>query len=121
MKSLATYAVLASLSLTGCSNTINMNPLQWWSGPVEQASEQLAGAVRYQCDGNKRFAVRYGAGTPTQPAMAILPEREFRLDPVPGASGARYSNGRNTLSVQGDEASMEENGAAAFANCKRAA
>jgi membrane-bound inhibitor of C-type lysozyme len=36
---------------------------------------------------------------------------------VGAASGARYGNGRTTLSTQGDEASLEDQGNLLFANC----
>lgn len=114
-------SVAAALFMAGCA--VNMNPLSWWSGPEEQTPARLAGATLYECEGNKRFAVRYG-GT-GQAAMVILPDREFRLDPAvaPGASasGARYTNGRSTLSIQGDEALLEDGGTMLYAKCRRMA
>ena len=102
---------MAVMLLAGCSN-----PLKWWSGPEEQASQRLAGATVYQCAGDKQLAVRYaGQGQ----AMVLLPEREFRLDQETSASGTRYGNGRTTLLTQGDEARLEEGGSALFADCKR--
>ena len=114
-------AVLAGAMLAGCgSMSTNMNPMNWWgSGPQEQSLAQFAGATRYRCDAGKQFAVRLGAQA-QQPAMVILPDREFRLDPVAGAPEARYSNGRTTLTTKGDEAALEEAGTALYANCKRA-
>jgi membrane-bound inhibitor of C-type lysozyme len=52
--------------------------------------------------------------------MVYFPEREFRLDPVVAASGARYSNGRTTLFTQGDEASLDDAGQRTHVDCKRA-
>ena len=52
--------------------------------------------------------------------MVILPDREFRLDPQ-GANSGRYTNGKTTLSTQGDVVTVEEGGAPMFAGCKRAA
>lgn len=108
-------ALLSVLFTTGCA--VNMNPLSWWSGPVEQAPARLAGATLYECEGNKRFAVRYGGAG--QSAVVILPDREFRLDPVASASGARYTNGRSTLNTQGDEAMLEDAGTTLYAKCRR--
>jgi len=110
-------ALFSVLLTTGCA--INMNPMNWWSGPKEQPPVRLAGATLYECEGNRRFAVRYGSAG--QAAMVILSDREFRLDPVVSASGARYSNGHSTLSTQGDEASLEEGGTALYAKCRRMA
>lgn len=114
-------AALAGAMLGGCGGmSANMNPMNWWSGgPQERSPQRLAGATRYVCDGGRQFAVRFG-GDGQQSAMVILPEREFRLDPVPGASAGLYSNGRSTLITKGDEVSLEEAGSALFANCKRA-
>src|SRR5260221_7758462 len=114
--------LLATLTLVtmvaGCAS-IRMPRLSFWSdGPGEMKSPRLIGATMYGCDGGKQLAVRYAAAG--QPAMVIFPEREFRLDPAPGAAG-RYSNGRTTLNVSGDEASLDEAGAIVLANCKRAA
>ncbi len=113
-------AILCAAALTaGCSSisNINVNPMTWWSGPQEQVPAQLVGATLYECEGNKRFAVRFG--TAGQPAMVILPEREFRLDPAPGAPGTSFTNGRSTLTTKGDEASLDEGGSNQYSNCKR--
>lgn len=112
-------SIATALFTAGCA--VNMNPMSWWSGPEEQAPARLAGATLYECEGNKRFAVRYdGAG---QAAMVILPDREFRLDPAvaqgAGASGTRYTNGRSTLITQGDETLLEDAGTTLYAKCRR--
>ena len=114
--------LLPLISLSGCGSLgdikeMRVNPLEWWSGPTEQVSRALEGATRYECDANKRLAVRYG--TPANAVMVILPEREFRLDAVAAAAGARYSNGRSTLNTKGDIVFMEEDGVMVFANCRR--
>jgi len=110
-------ALLCVLFTAGCA--VNVNPLSWWGGPEEQAPARLAGATLYECEGSKRFAVRYGGAG--QSAMVILPDREFRLDPVASASGARYTNGRSTLNTQGDEALLEDGGTPLYAKCRRIA
>jgi membrane-bound inhibitor of C-type lysozyme len=72
-------------------------------------------AVAYQCDQNKRLVVRYPAGG--KYAIVMLPDREFRLDAMEAASGARFGNGRTTLATKGDEAMLEDQGNVLFANC----
>src|SRR4051812_42670741 len=100
-------AVLLAALLAGCGS-VNLNPIEWWgNGPKEQAPQHLAGATRYQCAGGKELAVRYAPQGQAW-AMVLLPERDFRLDAAPAASG-RYSNGRATLDTKGDEAELQEN------------
>lgn len=101
--------------LAGCGA---MSPSRWLgSGPQEQRPARLAGSNQFACADNKQFALR-AQGPNSQ--MLILPEREFRLDAVAGTPG-RYSNGRTTLSIEGDTAAVEESGTALFSNCKRVA
>ena len=111
----AAPVVLAALALAGCSSW------SWWpfgsSAPADRP-RWPSDAVVYKCDAGKQLVVRYLDGGKS--AMIYFPEREFRLDPVVTASGARYSNGRTTLYSQGDEASLEEGGQRVFADCKRA-
>jgi membrane-bound inhibitor of C-type lysozyme len=78
-----------------------------------------ADATFYKCDGGKELVVQYLADGKS--AMVMYPERDFRLDQVPAASGVRYSNGRTTLHTKGPEAFVEEGGQTLFANCKAAA
>jgi membrane-bound inhibitor of C-type lysozyme len=89
----------------------------WSGGPTEQKRVR-PGVTEFSCDSNKKLLVRFDAGSKS--AWVIFPEREFRLDQVPGASGVQYSNGRTTLASTGDEASLEEGSVVTFANCKRA-
>jgi membrane-bound inhibitor of C-type lysozyme len=99
-----------ALALVGCTS--------WWPGsrgPAEQA-RYPADARIYQCDAGRQLVVRYLDGGKS--AMVMYPEREFRLDQVPAASGARYSNTRTTLHTKGDEAFVEEDGKTVFANCR---
>mgnify|MGYP001585238354 CR=1 FL=1 len=90
----------------------------WSGGPIEQ-KRVPAGVTAFNCDENKKLLVRFDPAG--KAAWVIFPEREFRLDLVPDAPGARYSNGRTTLATQGDGASLEEAAAVMFANCKRSA
>ncbi len=78
-----------------------------------------ADAIVYKCDADKELVVQYLEDGKS--AMVMYPERDFRLDQEPAASGVRYSNGRTTLHTKGPEAFLEEGGQTLFANCKRAA
>jgi membrane-bound inhibitor of C-type lysozyme len=75
-----------------------------------------ADATIYKCDADKELVVQYLEGGKS--AMVMYPERDFRLDRVPAASGVRYSNGRTTLHTKGPEAFLEEGGQTLFANCR---
>lgn len=97
-------------ALSGCGS------MNWWSGPVEQ-TRVPKDAVLYRCDAGKQLAVRYDAGGKS--AMIIFPEREFRVDRVGNVADTRYSNGRTTLQVFGEEVRLEEGGNALYDNCKK--
>ena len=106
-------AVLVSFT-SGCGTVERL-----WSGGATEQKRVRTGVTEFKCDANKKLLVRFDAAGKT--AWVIFPEREFRLDLVTDAPGARYSNGRATLATQGDEASLEEAAAVTFANCKRSA
>jgi membrane-bound inhibitor of C-type lysozyme len=105
--------LLALATLAGCSS--------WWpfgdSAPADRP-RWPSDAVVYKCEAGKQLVVQYLDGGKS--AMVYFPEREFRLDPVVTASGARYSNGRTTLYTQGDEAFLDDGGTRTHAGCKRA-
>jgi len=110
----AALAALAAAGLAGCSS--------WWPFGSSSAAERPrwpADAVVYKCAEGRQLVVQYLEGGKS--AMIWFPEREFRLDAVVAASGARYSNGRTTLFTQGDEAALEDGGQRTHADCKRAA
>ena len=100
---------LAALTLAGCTS--------WWpwGGAPAERSRYPADAVIYKCEGNKQLVVRYVDDG--KAAIVMYPDRDFRLDQVRTASGARYSNGRTTLATKGDELLLEEDGKTLFANC----
>jgi len=103
--------VFAAAALAGCSG--------WWPFGSSDAERPRwpSDAVVYKCETGKELVVQYLDGGKS--AMVYFPEREFRLDPVVTASGARYSNGRTTLYTQGDEAFLDEAGQRTHAGCKR--
>ena len=110
------FGVVLAASLAGCGG-FSLGSLNPWSGPVERARTLPADATEYACDGGKRLVVRQLPGA----VMIMFPEREFRLDQAPSASGSRFSNGSTTLQSQGDRVFLEEEGAATYSNCRKAA
>ena len=102
-----------SLMLSACSS-VNVWP---FGGDQEQdASRAPAGATAYQCDDSKHLFVRYldnGAA-----AWVILPAREFRLGKVSADTGARYSNGSDTLELKDKLATLSDGATVTHANCK---
>ena len=113
----AAASLLAAMVLAGCGSVERVG--DWWRGNVTEAPRIAPGAVEYVCDGNKIFQARFEAAA--QSAWIRFPDREFRLDAVPGAAAGRYSNGRTTLNTKGDEAFLTEGTTINYANCKRAA
>ena len=117
---IATGVVLVA-SLAGCGS-FSLGSLNPWSGPVARATSFPADGIEYACDGGKRLVVRNLADI--KAVMIVFRERQFRLDQVPAASpssDARFTNGSATLQSNGDQVSLEEEGAVTFANCRRAA
>jgi membrane-bound inhibitor of C-type lysozyme len=111
-----TVCVLILIVLDGCGTVEKVG--DWWKGEREETIRLAPGTVEYQCEGNKSFLAR--VDTSTQSAWVKFPDREFRLDPVPGTVAGRYSNGRATLNIKGEEAFLTEGTAVIYANCKRA-
>ncbi len=113
-----TPVVLLAALLGGCGG-FSLERLNPWAGPTERVQSLPRDATAYACDGGKRLVVRYLPGESS--VMIVFPEREFRLDRAPSASGTRYTNGSDTLHSKGDEATYEEAGATTYSNCRRAA
>ncbi len=106
-----------AVAIAGCGMAEKVGA--FWKGGALEAPRLAPGAIEYLCDGNKTFQARIDSST--QSAWVKFPDREFRLDAVPGASTGRYTNGRTTLNTKGDEAFLTEGTAVSFANCKRVA
>ncbi len=113
-----TSVVLLAALLGGCGG-FSLERLNPWAGPTEQVQPLPRDATAYACDGGKRLVVRYLPGDSS--VMIVFPEREFRLDSAPSASGTRYTNGNDTLHSKGDEAMYEEAGKTTYSNCRKAA
>lgn len=107
----ATAAVLAAVAtLSGCS----------WLATSDSADEQARVppcGVEYRCEAGKSVYLRAIEGKSS--LWVVLPEREFRVDPSSPGPTSRYSNGRSTLDLAGDVATLTEEGTVTYANCKR--
>jgi membrane-bound inhibitor of C-type lysozyme len=71
--------------------------------------------IRYRCENGFDFGVTYQAG-----GTRALVERSGYSDllrQVPSASGARYSDGKMTLSAKGDGAVLDLPGGPTYRNC----
>ena len=108
----AATLALASILLSGCGG-INL-----WPFGDDRSSREIsrtpANATEYRCDAGKRFHVRSldsGAAV-----WLILPEREVRLNKV-AAAGSRYSAGRLTLEIDGQQAVLSDP-PAVYSNCR---
>lgn len=118
MKSRTSIAALAapallSLLVAGCES---MSIPSLLGEKNLERSRVPANSVTYQCEGGKRFYLRFldsGAA-----AWVILPEREFRLDRVAGDAGTRYGNGKAVLQVQDDEATLLDGPTVNYTGCK---
>ena len=103
--------------MAGCGTVERVG--DWWRGGAVEAPRLAPGVGEYRCDGGKSFQARFD--TATKSAWVRFPDREFRLDAVPGGGEGRYTNGRTTLNTKDDEAFLTEGTAVSYANCKRAA
>ena len=110
MRPLAAYACM-TLLLAGCSG---LSPFGGSGGG--ERSRAPANAVAYQCEGGKRFHLRYLNNR--ESAWIIFPEREIRLDKVASGAGVRYSNAGMALEIAGDTASLNDGPNVAYTGCK---
>lgn len=110
--------ILASASVlaAGCGG-MSVGSLWPFGGDgATELSRVPPNSVGYQCQGGKRFYLRdldNGAA-----AWVILPEREFRLDKLPGEPGGRFGSGRAVLVVGNGEVSLSDGQALNYAGCK---
>ena len=112
--STAVFVVALCALLVGCSGMPSVWPFGSSGNPARPRVP--VDATAYNCDNGRKLYVRYLDNG--KAAWVILPEREFRLDPVAAASGARYSNGAATLDTRGGEASLSDGATITHANCK---
>jgi membrane-bound inhibitor of C-type lysozyme len=108
-------AAAFSVLLAGCGS-VNLWP--FGSEGMAERSRTPANATEFQCDGGKRFHVRYLEGGA---AWVILPEREFRLDKAEATAGARYASTNTSLEINGNEAILRDGPANVYRDCRSAA
>ena len=113
-----TFALAMSLLLGGCGGMPSMPNIWPFADSGKERSRVPRGATVYACDNARTLYVRYVDDG--KAAWVILPDREFRLNPVISASGARYSNGIGTLDTKGEEATLSDGATVTHANCKAA-
>ncbi len=107
----AAVLALAPLLLAGCGGAS-----LWPLGGATERSRTPANATEYRCAGGRVFFVRnLDAGA----VWLIAPDREIRLDKLPGAESGRYGAGKVVLEISGESASLFDP-PAQFAGCKRA-
>ena len=109
-----------AMVLAGCSAVSSItDPIKnLWSGGPQEQSRDRPGAVNYACDAGKKLTLLFDS--PAKSAWVLLPDREYRLDAVASDSATRYSNGSTTVTVSGDEVTMEEKSLVTLANCRPA-
>jgi len=110
----ATVALMAACLVAGCGGG------GWWpfgESTPDPAARIPAGATPYTCAGGKTLYVRYASDGKS--AWVIYPDREFRLDRVESGGGETYTNRITTLIRNGDAATLDEENARVFNDCKR--
>jgi hypothetical protein len=106
-------AILLAALMAGCGG-FNLWPFGEQSST--EASRKPANATEYRCEGGKQFYVRnLDAGA----VWLIAPDREIRLEKLPGATGTVYGVGKLRLEV-GDQSATLLDPPAQFLGCKRA-
>lgn len=106
-----------SLLLSGCGS-VKVNLWPFGGEGAQDRPIKPTNSTEYQCNGGKRFYVRYldnGAA-----AWLIYPDREVRLDKVSATSGTRYSNGIAMLEINGNETMLSDGPAISYTGCKAA-
>jgi hypothetical protein len=109
----AAMLALAPLLLAGCGGA-SLWPFS--EGGSTELSRKPANATEYRCEGGKSFFVRtLDAGA----VWLIAPDREIRLEKLPGAETGRYGAGKTVLEISGQTAALLDP-PTQFAGCKRA-
>lgn len=104
---------LFALLLSGCGG-VNLWP--FGEPATAELSRKPANATEYRCDEGKVFYVRsLDAGA----VWLIAPDREIRLDKLPGEG--RYGVGRVALELSGQAATLTDPPGPPFTGCKKSA
>lgn len=99
---------LLSMGLSACGG------FKVWPFGADDAtatSRGPAGSTEYQCDKSKRFYVKPQDGG----VWLVLPDRELQLSK---AAEGQFSNGITKLSLQGENATLDDGYKHDFNNCK---
>ena len=115
MISRACAAALLML-LAGCGGGEGFRLWPFGEGGATEVARKPANSTEYACEGNRRFYVRNIDGGAL---WLIAPDREIRLDRLPG--DGRYGVGRVLLETSGQAATLTDPPAAQFTGCKKAA
>lgn len=114
---IAAAAIAAAIGVTsGCSTL---------TGDDDEEQARIAPCgVEYRCEaagGEPAHSIYLHKAERKPGALwVVLPEREFRVDPEgTGTPASRYTNGRSTLDLAGDVATLTEEGKVTYGNCKR--
>jgi hypothetical protein len=109
----AALLALAPVMLAGCGGG---SLLPYGIGGTTELSLKPANATEYRCDGARTFYVR---NLDADAVWLIAPDREIRLDKLPGAETGRYGTGKVVLEIRPEGATLFDP-PAQFAGCKRA-
>jgi hypothetical protein len=106
--------LLASAQLAACATVKELLP--FGEGETTERSRKPANATEYLCQGGKRFYVRT---LDANAVWLIAPDREIRLEKLPGTTDTSYGAGRTVLEISGPGALLTDP-PALFSGCKRA-
>lgn len=117
-KKFATVLWFAAMgaALSACSSMSVDKVWPWGDKSSPGQPKRLADATEYQCEGGKRFHVRYADNGNT--AWLIYPDREVSL--AKEASATRYTNGIAVLEINGADATLKDGPAVTYTGCKAA-
>lgn len=101
-------AALLSLSLTACGG---FSVWPFGGDEATATSRGPAGSTEYQCDKSKRFYVKPQDGG----VWLVLPDRELQLSK---SAEGQFSNGITKLSIDGENATLDDGYKHDFNNCK---
>ena len=102
------------LLLAGCGGE-GFRLWPFGEGGATEVARKPANSTEYACESNRRFYLRNIEGGAL---WLIAPDREIRLDKLPGEG--RYGAGRVLLEISGQAATLADPPAAQFTGCKKA-
>lgn len=112
-RSVISATLCSSLLLAGCSG-MSVWP---FDDKKSQGPKSLANAVEYQCEGGKRFHVRFTDNAST--AWLIYNDREVALSRSTANSDASYTNGVAVLTLSDKETTLMDGPAIAYRGCQK--